>query len=92
MRKEYFVDEEGQNSFSGRNNKVLLIPKKIDESKYPIQIIDKFCQRKNYENWNIQYRIIPDGENAIKFPHGKRVRPYIEFRKTEDVVLMNTEK
>ena len=92
LAKEYFVDEEGQNSFSGRNNKVLLIPKKIDESKYPIQIIDKFCQRKNYENWNIQYRIIPDGENAIKFPHGKRVRPYIEFRKTEDVVLMNTEK
>ena len=67
--KTYAVDEEGKYSVVARNKKALLVPKKVAADKYPVQSIDKFCYRKNYENWDVEFLLIPKEENAISFPY-----------------------
>ena len=90
--KTYAVDEEGKYSVVARNKKALLVPKKVAADKYPVQSIDKFCYRKNYENWDVEFLLIPEEENAISFPYRENIRPAIRFRKTNRVFLMNTKK
>ena len=90
--KTYAVDEEGKYSVVARNKKALLVPKKVAADKYPVQSIDKFCYRKNYDYWDVEFLLIPEEENAISFPYRENIRPAIRFRKTNRVFLMNTKK